>query len=64
MFDTLRPNSLNNCRRVPYEEVRLPPSCNQRCDLYVDDEVEVRVKFCLLRKVAHDASLFGWIAAM
>ncbi|XP_020620229.1 synaptic functional regulator FMR1-like isoform X2 [Orbicella faveolata] len=34
-------HELNNCRRVAYEEVRLPPSTNQRCDLYVDDEVEV-----------------------
>lgn len=33
--------SLSNSRRVPYEEVRLPPTSNQRCDLYVDDEVEV-----------------------
>lgn len=41
---------LNNCRRVAYEEVRLPPSTNQRCDLYVDDEVEVRLfgKTCLV----------------
>lgn len=31
----------NDCRRVPYEEVRLPPASIQRCDLYVDDEVEV-----------------------
>ena len=42
----LFPNRLNNCRRVPYEEVRLPPATNQRCDLYVDDEVEVIVKTC------------------
>lgn len=39
-------NRWNNCRRVPYEEVRLPPATNQRCDLYVDDEVEVIVKTC------------------
>lgn len=37
-------NRPNNCRRVPYEEVRLPPTSNQRCDLYVDDEVEVRME--------------------
>ena len=33
--------SLSNARRVSYEEVRLPPTGNIRCDLYVDDEVEV-----------------------
>ena len=43
----LSPNRLNNYRRVPYEEVRLPPTTNQRCDLYVDDEVEVNWKTCL-----------------
>lgn len=37
----LYPFSLNNPKRVPYEEVRLPPSTTQRKDLYVDDEVEV-----------------------
>ena len=42
-------NRQNDCRRVPYEEVRLPPASNQRCDLYVDDEVEVCVgKTCFL----------------
>lgn len=40
----LFPRRLNNCRRVAYEEVRLPPATNQRCDLYVDDEVEVSLK--------------------
>lgn len=33
--------SLSNSRRVSYEDVRLPPTGNIRCDLYVDDEVEV-----------------------
>ena len=33
--------SLSNSRRVSYEEVRLPPTGNMKCDLYVDDEVEV-----------------------
>lgn len=43
MLCVLFPHRLNNCRRVAYEEVRLPPASNQRCDLYVDDEVEVRL---------------------
>ncbi|CAH3020659.1 unnamed protein product [Porites evermanni] len=30
-----------NWKRVSYEEVRLPSKSNQKCDLYVDDEVEV-----------------------
>lgn len=38
-------NRISNSRRVPYEEVRLPPTANKRCDLYVDDEVEVLVTF-------------------
>lgn len=42
MLCVLFPYRLNNCRRVAYQEVRLPPATNQRCDLYVDDEVEVR----------------------
>ena len=33
--------SLSNSRRVSYDEVRLPPTGNMKCDLYVDDEVEV-----------------------
>ena len=44
MLCVLFPRRLNNCRRVAYEEVRLPPVTNQRCDLYVDDEVEVSLK--------------------
>ena len=44
MLCVLFPRRLNNCRRVAYEEVRLPPATNQRCDLYVDDEVEVSLK--------------------
>ena len=50
IFHVLFPHSLSNCRRVSYEEARLPPTCNVRCDLYVDDEVEVSyadVKTCL-----------------
>lgn len=43
-FRVLFPYSISNCRRVSYEEVRLPPTSNQRCDLYVDDEVEVRLR--------------------
>lgn len=34
-------HDLSNSRRVSYEEVRLPPTGNMKCDLYVDDEVEV-----------------------
>ncbi|KAK2564783.1 Fragile X messenger ribonucleoprotein 1-like protein [Acropora cervicornis] len=36
-------HDLSNSRRVSYEEVRLPPTGNMKCDLYVDDEVEFYV---------------------
>ena len=51
MLCVLFPHRLNNCRRVAYEEVRLPPATNQRCDLYVDDEVEVRLIDCMGKPV-------------
>ena len=53
-------NSLSNGKRVSYEEVRLPPANNQRCDLYVDDEVEVRHKAVYLWTVPCDRIAKGY----
>ncbi|XP_029197944.1 fragile X messenger ribonucleoprotein 1 homolog isoform X2 [Acropora muricata] len=59
-------HDLSNSRRVSYEEVRLPPTGNMKCDLYVDDEVEVecyssnqapvRVKFYVIQYSGWDAT--------
>ncbi|EDO44731.1 predicted protein [Nematostella vectensis] len=46
-------NDLNNPKRVPYEECRLPPSNAQRKEIYVDDEIEVYTR-------ADDNEPCGW----